>query len=985
VGKVVVLPQPPSPLPLKVESNMATAKKNIKKKVTTPKSVSVEKDPPVSVKKVVRDERTHKIIGFFLILIAIWLFIAFVSYGYTWRQDQDKVFNAGGDFLFADDLKVDNKLGRLGAWISHSFIYKGFGIASYFLCLLPFVLGINLIFKARIFRIWRNVFYSLTGLIYFSVALAFFSKGAEFSYGGGWGEWISETLTAFMGTVGTALLLLVAGLAWFVWRFNPVFKMPKKPKISFPVPAKKGEPDEASLHIATVEHATEEGHQITSSSTPPQIIPATQNEQVTPAALPKEQMETQAVSVNTSGLSINELYALGRAEELAKNRFQVDEPVNPLEQQSVHSHGNSAGDNDSVSIILPEEQKPESKDPINQLTVSDKPIANGKGEPIFLINPIPEEKAATIVPPPVTPADEDVLSNTITHLSDGTSESQKNEVAALPATKTPKAETPSSISVIPPSDLELEIKPPAEDASPIEETPKEDKKTAHSKIESLEPYDPKLDLKGYQYPGLDLLETHGSEKIVTDAAELESNKNQIINTLKNYDIHIQRISATVGPTVTLYEIVPAPGVRISRIKNLEDDIALSLAALGIRIIAPIPGKGTIGIEVPNVRKTIVSMRTLLASEKFQNTNFSLPIAIGKKIDNELFVVDLASMPHLLMAGATGQGKSVGINAVLVSLLYKKHPSQLKLVLVDPKKVELSLYRAIEKHFLAKLPGEDESIITDTKKVVHTLNALCIEMDNRYDLLKEAGVRNIKEYNEKFIRRRLNPEKGHQFLPFIVLVIDEFADLIMTAGKEIEMPIARLAQLARAVGIHLIIATQRPSVNIITGTIKANFPSRVAFKVSSKIDSRTILDAGGAEQLIGKGDMLISHNGELIRLQCAFVDTPEVERVCEAIGEQRGYPEAFLLPEYVDEKEIENRDFDVNDRDNLFDEAARLIVHHQQGSTSLIQRRMKLGYNRAGRLMDQLEQAGVVGPNQGSKPRDVLVKTEMDLQELLARF
>jgi S-DNA-T family DNA segregation ATPase FtsK/SpoIIIE len=492
-------------------------------------------------------------------------------------------------------------------------------------------------------------------------------------------------------------------------------------------------------------------------------------------------------------------------------------------------------------------------------------------------------------------------------------------------------------------------------------------------------------LKGYKFPHLDLLETYGSEKIISDPAELEANKNQIINTLKNYDITIQRISATIGPTVTLYEIVPAPGVRISRIKNLEDDIALSLAALGIRIIAPIPGKGTIGIEVPNARKTIVSMRTLLGGDKFQNSNFSLPIAIGKKIDNEHFVVDLASMPHLLMAGATGQGKSVGINAVLVSLLYKKHPSQLKFVLVDPKKVELSLYRVIEHHFLAKLPGEEEAIITDTKKVVHTLNALCIEMDNRYDLLKEAGVRNIKEYNEKFVKRKLNPQKGHQYLPFIVLVIDEFADLIMTAGKEIEMPIARLAQLARAVGIHLIIATQRPSVNIITGTIKANFPSRIAFKVSSKIDSRTILDAGGAEQLIGKGDMLISHNGELLRLQCAFVDTPEVEKVCGFITAQRGYPEAFLLPEYLDEKEMEARDFDISDRDPLFGDAARLIVQNQMGSTSLIQRRMKLGYNRAGRLMDQLEEAGIVGPNQGSKPREVLVKSEMDLEDILGNF
>ena len=497
------------------------------------------------------------------------------------------------------------------------------------------------------------------------------------------------------------------------------------------------------------------------------------------------------------------------------------------------------------------------------------------------------------------------------------------------------------------------------------------------KAKSSQPYDPILDLRNYKFPTVDLLEAHGSEKIIQDATELETNKNQIISTLKNYDIEIQKIYATVGPTVNLYEIVPAPGVRISRIKNLEDDIALSLAALGIRIIAPIPGKGTIGIEVPNVKKTVVSMRTLLNSEKFQNNNFSLPIAIGKKIDNENFIVDLATMPHLLMAGATGQGKSVGLNAILVSLLYKKHPSQLKLVLIDPKKVELSIYKSIEKHFLAKLPGEEDAIITDTKKVIHTLNALCTLMDIRYDLLKEAGTRNIKEYNEKFTARKLNPEKGHEYLPFILLVIDEFADLIMTAGKEVEMPIARLAQLARAVGIHLIIATQRPSVNIITGTIKANFPARIAFKVSSKIDSRTILDVGGAEQLIGKGDMLISYNGELTRLQCAFVDTPEVDNVTDFIGEQQGYTEALRLPEYVDEKQFENKDFDVNDRDTLFEDAAKLIVQSQSGSTSLLQRRMKLGYNRAGRLMDQLEAAGVVGPNQGSKVRDVLIKTEAD--------
>lgn len=496
------------------------------------------------------------------------------------------------------------------------------------------------------------------------------------------------------------------------------------------------------------------------------------------------------------------------------------------------------------------------------------------------------------------------------------------------------------------------------------------------------PYDPVIDLPNYKYPTLDLLEMHGSEQIVQDASELEANKNKIEETLKNYDIGIQKIYATVGPTVTLYEIIPDPGVRISRIKNLEDDIALSLAALGIRIIAPIPGKGTIGIEVPNLKKSVVSIRSMLASEKFQKNNYQLPIALGKGIDNSNFIVDLTTMPHLLMAGATGQGKSVGLNAILVSLLYKKHPSQIKFVLIDPKKVELSLYRTIENHFLAKLPNEEEAIITDTKKVIYTLNALCTLMDVRYNLLKDAGTRNIKEYNQKFVARRLNPLEGHEFLPFIVLVIDEFADLIMTAGKEVETPLARLAQLARAVGIHLIIATQRPSVNIITGVIKANFPARIAFKVSSKIDSRTILDMAGAEQLIGKGDMLISYNGEITRLQCAFVDTPEVDNVTEFIGNQKGYPEAYELPEYEDEKALETKSDDAINRDARFNEAARLIVQTQKGSTSYLQRKMNLGYNRAGRLMDQLEAAGIVGPGMGSKERNVLVKTEDELLTIL---
>ena len=501
-------------------------------------------------------------------------------------------------------------------------------------------------------------------------------------------------------------------------------------------------------------------------------------------------------------------------------------------------------------------------------------------------------------------------------------------------------------------------------------------------IESLGPFDPRLDLSRYTFPPVDLLKAHGGQGPQIDKEELEENKNKIVETLNHYKIEIAKIKASIGPTVTLYEIIPAPGVRISKIKNLEDDIALSLAALGIRIIAPIPGKGTIGIEVPNSKPDVVSMRSLINSEKFQNAEMELPVVLGKTISNENFVVDLAKMPHLLMAGATGQGKSVGLNAILVSLLYKKHPAEIKFVLVDPKKVELTLFNKIERHFLAKLPNEADAIITDVQKVVRTLQSLCIEMDTRYELLKTAGCRNIKEYNGKFVARRLNPENGHRFLPYIVLVVDEFADLIMTAGREVETPIARLAQLARAIGIHLIIATQRPSVNIITGTIKANFPARIAFRVTSKIDSRTILDTGGAEQLIGRGDMLYSTGNDLIRLQCGFVDTPEVEEITDYIGNQQAYPNAFFLPEVVDENQLEMGNFDAEDRDELFNEAARIVVMTQQGSASMLQRKLKLGYNRAGRLIDQLEAAGIVGPFEGGKARKVLFADEISLEQFL---
>ena len=528
----------------------------------------------------------------------------------------------------------------------------------------------------------------------------------------------------------------------------------------------------------------------------------------------------------------------------------------------------------------------------------------------------------------------------------------------------------------------VETKEKIEPLFTIEDPIVESDAVAEKLVEAKGLYDPTLDLSSYKFPPIELLNEYEVGKVQVSQEELNQNKDKIVATLTNFKIGIQSIKATIGPTVTLYEIVPDAGIKISRIKNLEDDIALSLAALGIRIIAPIPGKGTIGIEVPNKNREMVSIRSVLASERFQKSDKDLPIAIGKTISNELLVIDLAKMPHLLVAGATGQGKSVGLNVILTSLLYKLHPSQLKFVLVDPKKVEMSLFSKIERHYLAKLPNSEEAIITDTKKVVYTLNSLCIEMENRYEILKDAGARNLKEYNAKFVGRKLNPKEGHRFLPYIVLVIDELADLMMTAGKEVETPIARLAQLARAIGIHLVVATQRPSVNVITGVIKANFPARLSFRVTSKVDSRTILDSGGADQLVGMGDMLLSLGSDVIRLQSPFVDTPEIEKVCDYIGAQRGYDSAYLLPEFEGEDEGGANAVDLSERDGLFEEAAKLIVMHQQGSTSLIQRKLKLGYNRAGRLIDQLEAAKIVGPFEGSKAREVLIKDETSLEQLL---
>ncbi len=812
---------------------MATKKKSKPQKAKSSSGFQSDKVEKIEVRKILKDERSHKIAGTVLLLLGVLLFIAFTSYLFTWQKDFSLIQKGASVLFTGNEQPVNNALGTAGAYFSDLFFRRGFGIASYFFCLFFFVIGINLIAPKKLFSVWRNVRYVVIGLIVFSVTASFLThhvgndasvSSSGFFWGGTFGDGVNEWLQHTIGYAGTALLIIVCFFSYIIWRFNPVFNVEKvKDRMASLIPERNEMTDDIEKKI--------------------QIKPLTMN------PVKEEKQETLEI-----------------VEKEPEKKVAETKPVIPFPKE----------------------------------------ISSGTGLTLEVKNAETLNKA----------------------MEEGTAEPEKNKVISTP-------------------------------------------------------YDPVIDLPNYKYPTLDLLEEHGSEHIIQDASELENNKIKIEETLKNYDIGIQRIFATVGPTVTLYEIIPDPGVRISRIKNLEDDIALSLAALGIRIIAPIPGKGTIGIEVPNMKKTVVSMRTLLSSEKFQKNNFQLPIALGKKIDNENFIVDLTSMPHLLMAGATGQGKSVGLNAILVSLLYKKHPSQIKFVLIDPKKVELSIYKSIEKHFLAKLPDEEEAIITDTKKVIHTLNALCTLMDIRYDLLKEAGTRNIKEYNQKFVSRKLNPEKGHEFLPFIVLVIDEFADLIMTAGKEVEMPLARLAQLARAVGIHLIIATQRPSVNIITGIIKANFPARIAFKVSSKIDSRTILDTGGAEQLIGKGDMLISYNGELTRLQCVFVDTPEVDNVTDFIGEQKGYPEAYKLPEYVDEKDFEAKSFDVTEKDSRFMEAARLIVQTQSGSTSLLQRKMQLGYNRAGRLMDQLEAAGIVGPSQGSKVRDVLVKTEEELLSLVS--
>lgn len=842
------------------------------------------------------DERIPKLLGLVLILLSIYLTVAFTSYLWTWQQDFSDVFALGIQILVQKDVHPANWLGRLGAYSSQTLIGDGFGLPGFAWIFLFFSTGTALMRKQHIRSLYSLYFFSVLGMTLAATVLYFiFSVGVDtgFPWGGIVGKAICERMISFIGKTGMLLLLIFALLGSILWIFNPSV-----------------EGFDLDKFLDIVEDRT--------------------------------------------GLPLSRF-----------RNFDGDEEIEKTTRKRTRKEKDAAEDPENTDEAA-EAAETEKTPAYNPLTTNQRDrLAGRQTTPVRPLNLPDDTEPAPIV-----------------NLTTKQIQIPVNAPTTPPAAKRGLRSGDD--------DFEIEI-PDTEGYDDTEEAEIFTHNTtrAETSNESFEPYDPTADLSSYEHPVLMLLESYDDQKVEIDRAELESNKDQIIETLLNYKIEITKIKATIGPTVTLYEIVPAPGVRISKIKSLEDDVALNLAALGIRIIAPIPGRGTIGIEVPNKNKQMVSLKEVLANEKFKRANMDLPIALGKTISNEVFVADLAKMPHLLIAGATGQGKSVGINTILMSILYKKHPSQVKLVLIDPKKVELSPYNKIEQHFLAFLPGQDEPIITETQKVIHTLNSLCLEMDQRYDLLKKAECRNLKEYNAKFVARRLNPQKGHKFLPFIVLVIDEFADMIMTAGKEVEQPIGRLAQLARAVGIHLIIATQRPSVNIITGVIKANFPVRLAFKVSSKIDSRTILDTGGADQLIGRGDMLLNIEGEMIRLQCAFVDTPEVERVIDFIAAQRGYPEPYFLPEVgglLDgESNLDSSSFSPNEWDEFFEDAARTLVQTQQGSTSMIQRRLKLGYNRAGRIMDQLEAAGIVGPNEGSKAREVLVSTEAELDNYLAQL
>lgn len=908
-------------------TNETASTKKVDSQKATPKKKTASK-----LSKINSDERTWKIVGLLSVGLSLFLVVALFSFYFTHTFDQS--------FIHGDvEEPVKNWAGKAGAYLSH-FLVMHLGIGAFILVPVFLLTGLNLLTGTKYISQLKLIVMSLSGYVWLSTLLAAIipdGSSVDVLHGRfGWG--MEQLIAGWIGRVGLWFLLIISIGLYGIIAFNMSFSFVS----NF---IEKWKPSNFNFR--------------------------------------RNKDDDEMVEEDNSNKSEEDL--MNEAAMLAANIFSADKKVKDIQdfEPSVEE------DPFIVDEIVSKEQSniPDFlKDPIMENTVDVSTNELDVDAPELEILPENlEEQIENVMPiiPPITPPVTPVMPVELPEINTEIPTENSNENIA-------ENNPESFVFDLDNTKLNKANKSSEEPSFVIEESVQEGVVENLNAVDpasegdfSLDtPYDPTLDLPNFKMPEPSILLEHGSGGIKINKEELEANKDKIVNTLNNYNIQIDQIKATVGPTVTLYEIVPAPGVRISKIKNLEDDIALSLAALGIRIIAPIPGKGTIGIEVPNQTPEVVSMRSVITSEKFVKSTFDLPVGLGKTISNETFVTDLAKMPHLLMAGATGQGKSVGLNAILVSLLYKKHPSQLKFVLVDPKKVELTLFNKIERHYLAKLPGEDEAIITNTQKVINTLNSLCIEMDQRYDLLKNAGVRQLKEYNAKFISRRLNPNKGHRFLPYIVLVVDEFADLIMTAGKEVELPIARLAQLARAVGIHLIIATQRPSVNIITGTIKANFPARIAFRVSSKVDSRTILDSGGAEQLIGRGDMLLSLGSDLIRLQCAFVDTPEVEELTEFIGNQRGYSSAFELPEYVGEETGQSADFSINDRDSLFEDAARIIVSTQQGSTSMLQRRLKLGYNRAGRLMDQLEAAGIVGPNEGSKPRHVLYQDEISLEQFL---
>jgi S-DNA-T family DNA segregation ATPase FtsK/SpoIIIE len=890
-----------------------------------------------------RDRRFHLFIGFGLLLGSLYLTIAFTSFLFTGHADQSVVAAMGTVPVREAGQESGNWLGLLGAWAAQLFIYKLFGVAAFALIPIVFFLGYKIVFRTATVSVSYVLALGLFAMAWLSVLLGYVvvtlaTPGADPTLAhrldflcGGVGFEAASWLDSLIGW-GTVLLLAFALISFVVFFFNVT-------SINL-----------GSFRRLGTEDDPEEDAELEAE------LAAEQAAAVAPKA--PLAVKTKAVPVQESAAIASATVAAAGAQApgpaLQLNDEEEDAPA-PVEFEPAPRVG--AGVSLSVSSALAAPVAGAASAAIAAVPLA----ASG---PAFSIE-MPTAEATPAVPVSTVPTP---LS--LADLADG------DMPAVAPLAPAAAAPAPRALEITVPGRDDLDPNAGADIAAVADED-----------ADVMPPgnYDPTLELSRFQFPTLELLNDYGAAKAQVTKEELEANKDRIVETLGHYGISIASIKATIGPTVTLYEIVPEAGVRISKIKALEDDIALSLAALGIRIIAPIPGKGTIGIEVPNTKKEMVSIRSVLGSEKFARSEMDLPIAFGRTITNEVFVADLAKMPHLLMAGATGQGKSVGLNVILASLLYKRHPAQLKFVLVDPKKVELSIFNKIERHYLAKLPDTDEAIITDTKKVVNTLNSLCMEMDRRYDLLKEAGCRNLKEYNHKFIERRLNPKKGHRFLPFIVLVIDELADLMMTAGKEVETPIARLAQLARAIGIHLIVATQRPSVNVITGIIKANFPCRISFKVTSKIDSRTILDTGGADQLIGQGDMLFSAGSDLIRVQCAFIDTPEVDRVCDFIGEQQGYSDAYLLPEVAGadgDAGSGNEEMDPTERDTMFEEAARCIVLHQQGSTSLLQRKLKLGYNRAGRLIDQLQHAGIVGPFEGSKARDVLIPDEYQLEQLL---